>query len=206
MSLIDVEHQPADYPGRLETQAAAELVQEFALVSRSLFAQLLPETPMRAIAGVTANSLPGMRQAPSEQTAAPQPGHHAAEVAPGQPSPSTSPSAPIPMAVPIAVAAGPEGAAASPSTPPVADAPVTSVPVPGVVVPAVAVPSAPVPVVQAPEPTTPAAVPFAIPVPSVPVDLAAPDDTGAVHDAPATPARPEHVSLAMLEEIGFLDE
>jgi hypothetical protein len=71
MSLIDVEHQPADYPGRLEPQAAAELVQELALVSRSLFAQLLPDTPMRAIAGVTPTSgLPGMRQALSEETAA----------------------------------------------------------------------------------------------------------------------------------------
>ena len=53
MSVVDVDHDPAERAEALEPQAAAELVQELALVSRSLFAQLLPDTPMRAIAGVT---------------------------------------------------------------------------------------------------------------------------------------------------------
>ena len=114
-------------------------------------------------------------------------------------------------------AVGTPAAIAVPGTSPLtSDIAPPAAPAPAGPVQAVPVPTAPLPVVQmadaAPATPTPppvAAVPLAIPVPTPPA--ATPESQDAEPDGeparrPAAPARPEHVSLAMLEEIGFLDE
>lgn len=96
-------------------------------------------------------------------------------------------------------------AAASVASPPAVDVPATpaSVPMPsaGVPVPPVAVPQVP-----APAPMAPAA---ALPVPDAPAGIPVPtlaEDPEPTVPTTATPGRQGQHSLAMLEEIGFLDE
>ena len=158
---LPVGHETAERPDALEPQAAAELAQELALVSKALFAQLLPETPMRAIAGV------GVPVASVVGTSAP--------VSPLQG-----------LAVPVTELPG--GPAARPPEPP--DVAV------GPSAPMVAVPvTVPVP--------APAPVALPVPIPTRPANAAEGD---ASEGTPAPTHKPAHLSLAMLEEIGFLDE
>jgi hypothetical protein len=203
----------------LDSQAAIELAHELVLVTRATFAQLLPETSERAISGVPglgvdAPEVPQQTPVPSAHTpsasvliaAAPQPAPVPVSPAPVAASPVTphpvpAPSvtvphaaaAPAPVAVPLVVAHQDEPGSEAPShevavptiplsvpaAPATTEAPLDYVPVPGVESPT----AANMPVVPAVQPAE-----------EIPVA-----ETPTVH-------RPQHLSLAMLEEIGFLDE
>jgi hypothetical protein len=218
-----------DRPG-LDPQAALELAHELVLVTRATFAQLLPETADRAISGVPdlqrqadvpqQSAVPTTSQTlPMPAAASPVPSVPAAlpasaalppvavpsiDLPPAADTPGTlEESAPVtptaPLAVPIVVASvEPIHPDPSPSdgesfVPPIAlslssipaagESPVDYIPVPGVESPPVP------PLLEAP------------PAPEVP-DVA---EVPTTQVAPV-PHRPQHLSLAMLEEIGFLDE
>lgn len=156
---------PTARPDAMDRQAAAEIAQELMLVTKSLFAQLLPSTSAHAVSGV-----PGLGS-PSQVAADTQ----AARVQ-GQPI-ATAATAAAPTAVPV-----PEAPAAGPAT-----APVPSVPVPQAVMPALGTQT------TAPAlPETPRPIPM--PTPATAPQTTAPSES------------PEQHPLALLEEIGFLDE
>lgn len=160
----------------MDPQAAVELAQELTLVATSLFAQLLPSTSAHAITGV-----PGLAGKATS------------------PEPAVAPTAQVEetaAAMPAGAASEP-AAVAVPGTP--AGAPMVPVAVP---VPSVAVTQVPMPAPAAAQEAQPTLdAPTAIPVPTLPVDVVAPDART------TTPGRSDQQhSLAMLEEIGFLDE
>ena len=191
----------------MEPQAAAELAQELTLVTRALFAQLLPSTSARAIAGV--DWVAGAAQGSAPESLTEPPAHHPAAAVPTtQPTPApaapdlpASPGGTAPMPVPVAVPA-PAAVAVPPttasSTAPAAPAgvPVPSVPVPGI-------PEASTTDPGADEAARETAVPSAsVPVPSIPVPaVPAPESETAPGPANRGPR-----TLAMLDEIGFLDD
>jgi hypothetical protein len=155
----------------LDPQAAAELAQELTLVSRAMFAQLLPDTARSAVAGISS----------------PVGAAHGLPVDTGSPAPVAAPAAP-----PVA-----------PTPDPVVSVPLPSLPVP-----------LPMPV-AAPTPRIPvqpgaAAGPGHIPMtPVMPVGAGtgAEAKTDADEVAPVRIApKPAPRTMAMLEEITFLDE
>lgn len=123
---------PATQPETLQPmdpQVAAELAQELTLVSRAMFAQLLPDTATNAVAGIS--SPVGTAQGPPVDVAAPAPvaAPAAPHVAP-VPVPVVSvplPSVPVPLPVPLppttripfqhGAAAGPGHSPISPALP-----------------------------------------------------------------------------------------
>jgi hypothetical protein len=165
-------------PAPMDPQAAAELAQELALVAQALFAQLLPDTSARAVAGVPAptgsapaavaplapvdtmnHSIPVVASSVSEPEAAQLPDS----------VPMTSPAVTEPVAVPLPTLA---------QTP----APAKAQPLQSVPMPQVQVASVPVPQLVQSAPAE---------EPDVTVSAASKAD--------------QH-SMAMLEEIKFLDE
>ncbi len=205
--------EPVEHAGSLHPQAAAELAQELALVSNALFAQLFPGAAMRAIAGVAGvGGVAGVddQVAPATGDVTPE---YVVPVDARTAAPSMSGPAPVETPASIAL---PTAAAAETTVPetPVATAPVA---VPGIAITPVQPPavdsrptaaSAAADVSDAPTQAIPS-IPVAIPVPATsghgPATPAVGDPSEAPQE-PAAPHRPEHVSLAMLEEIGFLDE
>ena len=223
-------------PRPLDPQAAVELAYELVLVTRATFAQLLPETATRAVSGVpglggatvtaTPYSAPAMAQVspvPAQSVAAPPPAP--TPTVPSPPAVRTPAASSVSVhAITVPVAA----ALAEPATTSEEDAlggdhPVTpDVGTPtislGAARPAVADenPADYVPVPGVETPTAPSVplmqpVPIAVPVSlvtSMPGEQATPEpgtaEAGAVE--PSAPSRPFHPNLAMLEEIGFLDE
>lgn len=203
----------------VDPAAAAELAQELTLVTRALFAQMLPTTSRNAIAGLPGHhaATPGFGAAGA---GADTPQTHAAlnDVPPPAPEQTPPGIAPPPLSVP-----GAQPAAAPQSTPdPQAASPAAA----GLAVPGIAVPGAPpptAPAASAPAAAAPPGAPSAtpsIPVPglgSVPPAAAdhvdhvetdhggsdGPDEPG----QPATRSRPPTPrSLAVLDEVAYLDE
>lgn len=173
----------------MHPQAATELAQELALVSRALFAQLVSGAATYALSGV-----PGIgpdRSTPAAAAAVP-----VAEVAVPMAEVARAVEAipvPVPMPVPVAV-------------PVVVPAAVASLQVPSLQVPTIAVPT--VPVTREPEREPAFEPPAASAVVGIPVpSLAAVPSLAVVPPVEAEePQRPEHRSMAMLAELGFLDE
>lgn len=168
---------PAHHDGVLclDEQAAAELRQELALVTRALFVQLLPGTAERAIAGV-----PGLGGA---APAAAAPAEAAGQLQPAAPS-----HAPVDVVTPEAdaiPAPAPVTPAALPLSVPLAPASQEAV----ATAPSPAVDEVPV------LPSVPLALPVEVPEAPVPV---APE--------PSARKRADTRSMALLQEISFLDE
>ncbi|MBA2696521.1 MAG: hypothetical protein H0U62_11945 [Actinobacteria bacterium] len=185
----------------MDPQAAAELAQELTLVARAMFAQLLPSTAANAIAGVTSR----VGTMPADASAAVMPVEqlsHAAPVAPAVPDIKTSEPVTASVSIPVPIAS----VSIPVASVPVASVPVLSVPVPAPM-PTTAVASVPVasvelPPIHPPSPMSIATGPAPQPTPGPLAPLGR--DEG---DAPAdTPLKPARRTMAMLEEISFLDE
>lgn len=184
---------PGEQADLMTSQAAAELSQELTLVATALFTQLLPGTAVYALVGLAGRSEPEGPAGPDDAaTATPS-----TAAQPPEPAPSSEPTAPLPMPqaplpVPVSLpeVANPPG---SPDSPGAAEAP-AALPVPGV----------PVPLGSVPVPALPVPVAPVVPVPLAP--RVAPATVEVAPEPPAAGNRSEHLSLAMLEEISFLDE
>ena len=207
----------------LDPQVAVELAHELVLVTRATFAQLLPSTAARAISGV-----PGLGDgAPvsSSTTATPESQDAPAAAVLTQAAPVAAPTAsalPPPVSIPVVtvpaatisvatvaptvdvpvLTAGPDDVVGhTPPTP--VENPADYIPVPGVQLPAA------VPAVSLPS-AAPVAVPVVAPAPTpfspTTEPAANPEAEADEHVGPAAPIRSIHPNLAMLEEIGFLDE
>lgn len=166
----------------MDAQSVAELSQELTLVARALFAQLLPSTAARAVAGVE-EFLSG---APATPDGAGQPAAHVSLAPAAGPAP-TVPSPPVSVPTP----------AVAPATPQRAESPhpvAVPLPVPD------ATPATEIPAAAAVTPPQPASAPAPIPVPALGTETTI--DT----EPSTTPRKRGPRSLTMLEEIGFLDE
>ena len=188
---VDAAADPVEVAGQdqpeLSAQAAAELAQELALVTRSLFVHLLPGSADHALSGVA-----GQTRSDVVDVSLLTAGTKTEVVAPAPtPAVASLPSQDIAIDMPGAVAI--EMMAGSESVTEAAHevAPLVPYSVPSLPLPPVAL----LDVIEALD--VPATEAIATEVPSVeaiaiPVDLA--------------PAKPDHRSQAMLAEIGFLDE
>lgn len=240
------DERPAGPP--IEPEAAAELAQEITLVTRALFAQMLPATSRNAISGLPGHQVPAAgTTAPTVsgavETPAPAPDPNpqppplqvpppAAPVEspaeaiqsdspettptgnpqtppgiapPPLPVPGTTPGVTPGLAGPPPASEAPARTAASERSSPAAPAPAAQgLPVPGLGTPG----AQPAPAATAPQspPTTPS-----IPVPNLGATPAPTDDPGPQDDTNDEPEQPtpkptRRRSLAVLDEVAFLDE
>jgi hypothetical protein len=198
----------------LDPQAAAELSQEITLVTRALFAQLLPRTAAAAVGVVTRADRP-----------TDVPGPHPAGVVEPVPDPerAVAPLPPVqtpvqpPVQAPVQASAPPAVEVPRIETPTEVATPAAraGLPVPAAVPVSIPVEASPAGPVREPVPGPvmgPPASVGSLPIPGLAVPglsapgLDVPDPGPDVQPVPAVASHPSRRSTAVLEEIAFLDE